>query len=398
MKGLKILFVLPAYYPALDFGGPIPVAQDLARRLNARGHEVTVWTTNLYTRDSKLGNKTEEREVDGTRTVYLNSVARYRWVGIAPGVFGHLRREGHDFDIVHVYGYREFLPLVVANWARRSGKPYVLQALGTTTRMKRSMGKKLVYDTLFGSAILKGAAVLIAKSEVERQQYLDAGVRSEKVSLVPNGMELPEEARLVSSGRFRQAHGVGAEEPLFLFLGRIDPIKGLEVLIRALAHLKDGRPKLAVAGPDEGGYRQELERLAQGLGLGKSVLFTGPLYGEQKWEAYTDSDVYVLPSVFENFPRTVLEAMGCGTPVVITDRCGIAPRIKDRAGLVVPYDEKALAHTLQRLLDDPKLRGKLASNGPDLLKEEFSWDQPVAQLERLYEQAAGLPIRENGEA
>ncbi len=81
---MKVLFVLPAYYPALDFGGPIPVAQDSARRLADRGHEVTIWTTNLLTRSTKMGSKTEEREVDGIRTVYMNSVGRYRWVGIAP--------------------------------------------------------------------------------------------------------------------------------------------------------------------------------------------------------------------------------------------------------------------------------------------------------------------------
>jgi glycosyltransferase involved in cell wall biosynthesis len=386
---VKILFVLPAYYPALDFGGPIPVAQDLARRLTARGHEVTVLTTNLLTKDSKMGKKTEEREVEGVRTVYLNSVARYHWVGVSPDVFGYLCRELASFDVVHLYGYREFLTLAVARRARAQGVPYVLQALGTTSRMKRSLGKKLVYDTLFGRSVLKNAVTLIAKSEIERQQYEAAGVPPEKVALVPNGMEIPDEARRAVPGSFREAHGVLEDEVLLLFLGRIDPIKGLDTLVRAFSRLEVGRARLVIAGPDEGGYRLELERLARERGLGESVVFTGGLYGDGKWEAYTDADVYVLPSVFENFPRTVLEAMGCGTPVVLTDRCGIASSIKDRAGLVVPYDEEALAGAIRRLMDDAGLRRKLADGGRRLLDEEFSWEPIVERHEDLYSRAAG---------
>ena len=380
---MKILFVLPAYYPALDYGGPVPVAQDLARRLTARGHEVTVLTTNLLTKSSKLGNKTEEREVDGIRTVYLNSVARYHWVGITPDVFGYLSRELPSFDVAHLYGYREFINLAAARRAHALGKPYVLQALGTTTRMKRSLGKKLVYDTLFGSSILKNAAALIAKSEVERQQYEAAGIPPEKVALVPNGMEIPEEARRVVPGNFRKAHGIGESETLLLFLGRIDPIKGLDLLIKAFARVKGAGVRLAVVGPDEG-LQGELERLARERGVGGSIVFTGGLYGAQKWEAYTDADAYVLPSAFENFPRTVLEAMGCGTPVLITDRCGIASQIRDRAGLVVPYEEGALAEALRRLLNDPDLREKLGENGRRAIGEEFSWEPVVKKVEALY--------------
>lgn len=389
---MRILFVLPAYYPALDFGGPIPVAQDLARRLTARGHEVTILTTNLLTKSSKLGKKTEEREVEGIRTVYLNSVARYHWVGITPDVYGYLRRELPGFDVVHLYGFREFINLAVARRAKATGKPYVLQALGTTARMKRSLGKKLVYDTLFGSSVLKNAASLIAKSEVERRQYEAAGIRPDKVELIPNGMEIPEEARRVIPGSFREAHGIGEHETLLLFLGRIDPIKGLDLLIKAFARAKVSGARLVLVGPDEG-RRGEFERLARECGVGDSVLFTGGLYGVQKWEAYTDADAYVLPSVFENFPRTVLEALGCGTPVLITDRCGIAPQIKDRAGLVVPYDEGALSVAIRRLVEDAGLRERLAEGGRRVLEEEFSWEPIVGQLEELYGRAASGVVR-----
>lgn len=383
---MRVLFVLPAYYPAHDYGGPVPVARDTARRLAARGHEVTVWTTNLLTNDSKMGKKTEEREVDGLRTVYMNSVARYRWVGISPDVFRYLDREISGYDVVHIYGYREFLTLAVARRARKAGVPYVLQALGTTARMKRSLSKKFVYDVLFGTSVLENAATLIAKSHLELQQYLEAGIGAERIQLIPNGMELPEGLSRLERGRFRRSIGVGEHEALLLFLGRIDPIKGLDLLVRAFA--KVGGAKLALVGPDEG-YRGELERLVRKTGLEGTVVFVGPLYDEDKWRAYLDADVYVLPSVFENFPRTVLEAMGCGTPAIVTDRCGIAPQIKDRAGIVVPYDEAALVHAMRLLVGDPELREKFAREGRRMLDEEFSWEPLIGRLEDLYAKAAG---------
>ena len=383
---MRILKVLPAFYPALEFGGPIPVARETAHHLMGRGHEVTVWTTNLAGWKTKLGNKTEEREIDGMRTVYMNSVLRYHWVGIAPDVFRYLRRELKGYDLVHIYGYREFLAMAVARGAKRDGKPYVLQALGTTTRMKRSFGKKFLYDTVFGEGILKHAASLIAKSPAEFQQYLDVGLPEDRISYIPNGIEIPEEARSAKRGKFRAAYGFDAEDLLFLFLGRIDPIKGLDLLTEAFAAL-GARARLAIVGPDEG-YRAVLESQVARRGLKDRVVFTGSLYGEEKWEAYLDADIYVLPSLYENFPRTVLEAMSCETAVILTDRCGIAPQIENRAGLVVPYEKVALIQAMKRLANDQSLRQRLAESGRRLLAEEFSWGSLIDRLENLYESVA----------
>lgn len=382
---MKILIVIPAYYPALDFGGPVPVARELARRFAERGHEMTVWTTNLYSKGKKLGNKTEERPVDCIRVVYFNSLVRYRWVGITPDVYRYLRREGERFDVIHIYGYREFLTLAVTRWAAKNGKPYVLQSMGTVGRMSRSMSKKLLYDTVLGRGILENAAKLIAKTPLEKNQYLTAGVEPERISVIPNGMDVPGEINELEGGEFRSAYGFSKEDPLILFLGRLHPVKGVDLLVRAFRRL-EGRAQLAIVGPDEG-PREELERLVESAGIRDRVVFTGPLYDEQKWAAYLDADVYVLPSSFENFGMSVLEAMSCGTPVIITDRCGIAEEIRDVAGLVVPYEEEALLRAMERMVDDSDLRREMSGRTLRLLGERFSWPPIVEELENLYEQA-----------
>lgn len=381
---MRVLFVIPAYHPAQDFGGPIPVARDFARRLRDRGHEVVIWTANLATSKEKLTSKTFEDEVDGIRVVYFNSVLRYRWVGITPGVFRYALREVKDFDVVHIFGYREFLPVAVAFWARWIGKPYVLQALGTVAPVARSLRKKRVYDALVGREVLKNASALIAKGDVEREQYLRAGAEKHSITVIPNGMEVPAEIESLKPGAFREKHGIGFDEPLILFLGRIHRVKGVDLLIQAFTRLPDRRSRLVVAGPDEG-LRGQLERVVADEKLEDRVTFTGALYDESKWEAYLDADIYVLPSLFENFPRTVLEAMSCRTPVIITDRCGIASQVEDRGGIVVPYDEAELARAMDLMVKDEELRRKLSEGGLRLIREEFSWEKPVAELEQLYE-------------
>ena len=186
----------------------------------------------------------------------------------------------------------------------------------------------------------------------------------------------------VGEGNFRRRYDMETNETLFLFLGRIDPNKGVGLLIRAFARLR-GRSRLAIVGPDEGS-RRGFERLVARSGIGGSVFFTGPLYAEEKWSAFKDADVYVLPSVHENFGMTVLEAMICDTPVILTEGCGIAPQVKNRAGLVVPYDEEALSQAMRLLAEDAGLREDLAEGGRRLIEQEFSWEPVVEKLEDLY--------------
>jgi glycosyltransferase involved in cell wall biosynthesis len=145
-----------------------------------------------------------------------------------------------------------------------------------------------------------------------------------------------------------------------------------------------GEAVLVMAGPDEGdGFRRHLEAIASRMGLNGRVLFTGPLYGDAKWAAYRDADVFVLPSQNENFGNTAAEAVASGTPVLVTDRCGIAPLVDQLAGLVVPHDCSAIEAGLGRILDDAALAARLRE-GCRGVANSLSWAEPLAQMETLY--------------
>jgi glycosyltransferase involved in cell wall biosynthesis len=123
--------------------------------------------------------------------------------------------------------------------------------------------------------------------------------------------------------------------------------------------------------------------MATQLGVRTKVQFVGPIFGEAKWAAYRDADVFVLPSQNENFGNTAAEAVAAGTPVIVTEQCGIAPLLADQAGLVVRHDTTALSRALEHILSDAKLRSRLAA-GCAAVTSRLGWDEPVRDMEALY--------------
>jgi len=140
---------------------------------------------------------------------------------------------------------------------------------------------------------------------------------------------------------------------------------------------------LVFAGPDEGGTKEKLAEEAAQLGVRTRVQFVGPVFGELKWAAYRDADVFVLPSQNENFGNSAAEAVAAGTPVIVTEQCGIAPLLADEAGLVVRHEEAALSNALERILIEPELGSRLAA-GCANVTSRLGWDEPVGNMEALY--------------
>ncbi|MDQ7830079.1 MAG: glycosyltransferase, partial [Armatimonadota bacterium] len=272
---------------------------------------------------------------------------------------------------------------VVAAFCRRWRVPYVLEPLGMFRPIVRNIGPKRAYRRLLGWPVVAGAARVIATSELEREELVADGVPAAKVVVRRNGVEPPGPEEAPSPGAFRRDAGVGQDQPLVLYLGRISKKKGLDLLLEAFSAVP-APAALAIVGPDDGdGCLQELERQRDRLGLNGRVRIMGPRFGADKWAALADADVVVLPSRSENFGNTAAEAVACGVPVVVTDRCGIAPLVADRAGLVVPCHVDAIRYGLSRLLEDPDLRERLRAGALEV-RRDLSWDEPVAQQEQIY--------------
>jgi glycosyltransferase involved in cell wall biosynthesis len=192
---------------------------------------------------------------------------------------------------------------------------------------------------------------------------------------------------LPSRGTFRTKWGLPQAEPLVLFLSRIIPRKGVDLLIDAFAKACTETGRLVIAGPEgEPGYLASLEKRARESGAGDRILFCGPLYDEDKKAALRDADIFALPSRYENFANVAAEAMACGVPVIVTDACGISPLVDGIGGLVIAREQGALTEGLSRLIRDEALYARL-KEGCSRVAEKLDWGTLTEQMERHYQGA-----------
>jgi glycosyltransferase involved in cell wall biosynthesis len=385
---MKILQVISYFYPAWAYGGPPRNVYGLCKELVKRGHEVTVFTTDAFDAHNRTKEKAEI--ADGIKIRRFrnlsNYVAFHHRIFLSAGMPGAMIKEIKDYDVIHLNDFRTLQNLAAYNNARKYNVPYVLQARGSLVNIVTKQRLKNIFDAWCGRRILRDATRLIAVAPLEVEQYQSYGVDAKKIDIIPNGIDLKEYEKLPPRGSFRKKFGLGTKQKVILFLGRIHKTKGIDLLINAFAGLtKDfDEARLVVAGPDDG-CLSELKNLVTELGLKEKVIFPGALFGEAKLAAYVDADVYALTSSYEIFGITILEALACGTPVIITDRCGIANIIKDKAGMVVPYAVKPLQDALRKMLQDKQKRLQYARDGKALVWKNYGWGAIAEQMEKLYQ-------------
>jgi glycosyltransferase involved in cell wall biosynthesis len=392
---MRLLYVTQSYYPFLDRGGPTVKVRALALGLASLGHDVAVLSADLRFDRAKresvgaiAGRWGLEAKESGVETVYLRTRAQYRSLTWNPGAAAFCRERLSNFQLTHIYGLYDLLGPRVASACRRTSLPYVIEPMGMFVPIVRNLRMKRLYHFGLGDRMLEGASRVIATSEQEREELHEGGVQRSKIVVRRNGIEPPDQ--FPPPGSFRNQWGITPETKLVLFLGRLVSKKSPDLMLEAFSRWsrrRNGtrsRSVLVMAGPDEGdGFRERLETRAAQMELNGKVLFTGPLYGDAKWAAYRDADVFVLPSQNENFGNTAAEAIACGTPVLVTDRCGIAPLVAGRAGLVVSHDCSELEAGMARILDDPALGAQLRE-GCKAVASSLSWTEPIAEMEALY--------------
>lgn len=393
---MRILNVTQSYAPFFEFGGPPVKVRALSSELARRGHQVTVLTADwglegrftdgtppVGTTRSPFGWRQDE---DGVQSIYLPTWLSYRALSWNPAVKRYARARLQNFDVVHIFGLYDLIGPAIAAQCRALNIPYVVEPIGMFLPIVRSFWKKRVYQSLFGKKMLDGARFLIATSEREVDELASGGIPREKIFLRRNGVEFPID--LPSRGGFRAKHDIPSGAKVVLYLGRLSSKKSPDLLLDAFAALgiellQNADARLVFAGPDDENLKAGLEQTANRLGVRPRVLFTGPLFDVAKWEAYRDADIFVLPSQNENFGNTAAEAVAAGTPVVVTEGCGVAPLLADTAGIVVTHDSNAISGALQSLLTDSALHAKFAARCPEVTAR-LGWAEPTKAMGSLY--------------
>ncbi len=385
---MKILQVSNSFKPAWETGGTTRVVYDISHQLANLGHEITVYTTDRGQERVKI-QKNSSVVVDNFVVYYFRNISNYLAMKlniVTPYyLFFAARKQIKKFDVIHIHEHRTFLAVVVAYFARRYNVPYMVQAHGSVMPFYQKTLIKKIFDKLWGNNILNGASKVIALTKIESQQYEKMGIDETRIEIIPNGINLFEYKKLPIKGKFRKKYDIKDDEKIILYLGRLNRIKGIDVLLEAFSDLliDTKNVKLVIAGPDDGLLKLLLE-LSIKLKLDDKIIFTGPIYDLNKIEAYIDANVYVLPSVYETFPNTVIESCACGTPVIITDRCGISNLIKNNVGCIVTLDKESLRQALKCMLENEQFHNKMANNCKNFVNSEFNLKNTMHKLESIY--------------
>jgi glycosyltransferase involved in cell wall biosynthesis len=295
-----------------------------------------------------------------------------------------------DSEGVHIHGLWEQSTAIAAATARELGIPYVLSAHGMLEpwALANKRLKKQLYAGLIERRNVAGAACLHALTRAEARHYVNFGARS-PIAIIPNGVELPEGAKEdLFLSRFPALRG----HRLVLFMARLHPKKGLDLLLEAWADLASRFPgtRLVIAGPDAEATQARCESYVSLHGLGESVIFTGMLRDAMKWSALAAAEIFVLPSYSEGLSVSVLEAMGMGVPVIVTEPCNMPEVAENGAGLEIQPDAGEVASALQAMLSHtPEENAAIGRRGKELVQSRFTWPQVARKMAAVYRWVAG---------
>ena len=386
---MKILHVQETL--SREYGGPATVLPQLANAQALAGHQVVVATTNAG-HSANPHHRAGWDSIGGGPAQAFYAPVQFNPMKISLGLAAYLRGAIPAFDIVHIHGMYRFPPTIAAYLSRRYGIPYIVRPHGAldpylyNRSVAGSIRLKRLYERWFDLPNLNAAAAIHYTAEREQAHAAFLGLRSPSF-VVPNGLKSDWDESQLKRGRLRERWGVG-DAPVVLFLGRMTVGKGLDLLIPAFAAVREIEPHacLVIAGPDDEGYGQQVRRWVSELGLGGNVQIVGPLHGIDVPQAYRDADVLAQTSHTENFGMTVVEAMACGLPVVISDQVGIHPEVsRSGAGLVTSCNTTAISRALLMLLGDQSRRLAMGRAGRELVQQCYSWSTVVSALDSQYE-------------
>ncbi len=339
---MTLLHITPSYKPAFCYGGPTLSVSYLCETLARQRHTVDVLTTTANGRTELAVPTAAAQLTEGVKVRYCR-----RWTGdhthFSPALLWQVWQNCRQYDVVHIHSWWNTAAVFSVLICRIRGVRPMVSPRGMLSPYTMRSRAKRIFHRLVGRVLLTGA-VLHATSEQEKREITGL-VPGAETCCLPNLVPLPP---------LQATAPVGQDCFQILFLGRIDPKKGLEWLLRALPRLKIPY-RLTIAGSGAPEYETDLRRLAEDLGLKARVVWAGWVDGAQKSRLLAGADVFVLPSHNENFANAALEALAMGTPAVLSDRVGLADYVQQTGfGRVCPAEVNAIAEAL----------GDLAKTGP----------------------------------
>ena len=375
-------------------GGAETHAHEVAKELVGRGHDVKVYTSDLL-REHPFEHLDQPYDMmDGVLVVRKRAyrLGEAFHFAMMPGQVEILREPA---DVLHSHSFGYFHTNVMAMRRKLRPTPLVITPhYHPPETMEGGWARhqlRRFYDTQIADWVFDQADIIIAVSQAELSSMAHHINDLGKVRVIPNGIDFTRFEQLPEVGTFRGPRGI--DGPMLLYVGRLAINKRMEVVIKAMPDLLEEHPDLTlvIAGPDDG-VGKAWKDLTSALGVSDHVRFEGFLSEEDMIAAYTDAEVFVLPSEWEAFGIVLLEAMACRTPCVCADRGGAPEVLEDGVtGHVASYgDEEVWTQKLRELLGDEEGRRRMGEAGRRRVRERFVWPTIVDQIEQIYRELTGL--------
>ena len=374
------------YFQPFMVGGAEWYVYNMSRELVRRGHEVHVYTSSAY--DGKSAPESETMDGILVHRLPLRLDWSYRmkvWSGLGEAL------EGQRFDVIHTYDYAQPHSAVAIKAGLKSKTPTVLTVFDVHSMIPRVWYKQLpmrIMEGYMAKRTLRMASVVLVRAPNLVQPLIDLGGFPDRIRVTASGVR-DESLDGFDGESFKARHSiVGA--PVVLYVGRLNPLKGPQYLIKAASAVVREFPdaQFVFVGPDQSGYSEMLRSNAERTDLGSRTHFLGPIYDfDDKMAAYASCDVFVLPTSYEGTSQSIFEAMAQGKPVIATDVGGVPYQLKDGVeGRLVPYaDVDALSQAILQILGDRALSAEMGAKGRvRVMSQRYS--VLTSELERIYEE------------
>jgi glycosyltransferase involved in cell wall biosynthesis len=391
---MRILHIVPSYYPAVRYGGPIYSVHALCQGLARGAHQVHVFTTSVDgARDSNVPHDYPV-DLDGVRVHYFHS-RRLRRLYYSTDLARELRIRVRDFDVVHLHSVFLFPTWAGARAAVRIGVPYVLSPRGMLVRdliRLRSSATKRAWIHLIERRTLAQATRIHLTSDGEHHALVELGLALSDTVVIPNGVDAP--VSFSPDTVSADVRALIADGFDILSFGRINWKKGLDRLILAMTETSDAR--VLIAGHDEDGFAAKLQKISEQRGISNRVRFLArQITGADKEALFAAARLFVLPSLSENFGNVVVEAMIRGLPVIVTDEVGAAKIVQaSGCGVVTRSGQGDFAAAISGLLHSNERLAAMGAAGAKYARERLTWGEIARRFEELYRE---MLVRSRGE-
>ena len=371
---MKILFIVPSYKPAYIYGGTIVVVTRLAEQLVLEGHEVTVYTTTANGNTELDVPPGKQINVDGVKVTYFKRITGDH-THLSPTLWKQLYATVKQFDVVHIHSWWNPLVIGAAYICKLRGVKPVFSPhgmLSTYIMETNNAGKKKMLHNLVGKGLLEHTMLHVtADTEWEESTKINPNWRGH---VIPNLVVLSEKTFPRPNN---DVFTIG-------FLSRIDPKKGLDLLIKALSKV-DFKYKLQIAGDGNETYVASLKQIALESGNDQNLEWVGWKNGDDKFDFLSHLDLFALTSYNENFAVVVVEALSVGTPVLLSDKVGLYKYVMDRdMGWITDVNVVNITQQLNKLYAERDKLQKINLEAPAKIKDEYNDSALAKEYIKLY--------------